>query len=147
MKKLLLYIAVFTLTAGSICAQEETPSTTLRPSKVESTYKFDYKTEYLLEEAQLKACFKNGIIPANLPKLSENKSEDAFRVAVGKYINENPYLFVAEEVKKYGYTVVEKPVLSEEEIQRAREAKFKRTTPISDAELKETEAKHQNNQK
>jgi hypothetical protein len=136
MKKVLFLLATTILCNISIFAQEQN----IRPSNVESTYKFDYKTEYLLEEAELKACFKNGIIPTNLPKMSEAKSEDAYRAAVGKYINENPHLFVADEVKKYGYTVVEKSILTEQEL---HEAKFKRTTPISEAELKEHEAKQQ----
>jgi hypothetical protein len=140
MKKTYFYFTAFILSSSLVFAQEQTPTNTLRPTKVESNYKFDYKTAYLLEEAELKACFKNGIIPTDLPKVSDTKSEDEYKIAIGYYINANPHLFVADEVKKYGYTLVEKPVLTEQEL---KDAKYKRTTPISDAELKEHEAKQQ----
>lgn len=137
MKKTCFYIAVLFLCSTQLFAQKEASSSVLRPTKVESTYKFDYKTEYLLEEAELKACFKNGLIPTNFPKVSDSGNEETYRIQVGYYVNENPHLFNADEAKKYGYTVVEKPVPSGDEYEM-----YKRKEPLSDEEMRIQKEKH-----
>lgn len=135
MKKSIIVTLILGL-SYSVSFSQETEKQKLRESSVVVEPSTDYTTNYLINEAELKACFKNGIVPTNFPKVSDSGDQESYKVQVGYYVNENSHLFNPEEVKKYGYTVVEKQNVDSDEY-----SIYKRKKPLSQDELKQKELK------
>lgn len=139
MKKSILITLILGL-SYNISFSQETEKQTLRASKVEVKPSTDFKTNYLLDETALKACFVGGLVPFNFPKVSDSGDIESYKIQVGYYIKNNPHLFNPEEVKKYGYTVVEKQNVHIDESDI-----YKRKEPLSEEELKQEELKSKPN--
>lgn len=118
------FLVLFISTVSGVHAQQSTDvrpsdSKTINPSGLQGEV-VNYFETYGLDEVAFKACFKNAYVPTNFPIIQQFDSMEAYKGAVGIYIQQNPHLFVVSEVAKYGYFVAESAMPTEEDLRRAR---------------------------
>lgn len=124
---ILLHLLVFT--SFGVFSQE----TIQRTSEVKTESGVSLKIDESL--------FIGNVIPSDLPKRSEFKSDEIYRKVIQGYINTHSSLVIEEKAIEMGFTYPSGDRPDEIEYRKTNRGPMKRTTPVSEEELRLKEQK------